>query len=52
MKNKWLGYLSGTILILAGILEFTIANYLVGTLFVVAGIGSLIVQIIFARKTK
>ena len=52
MKLNWLGYLSGAILIIAGVLEFAINNILIGSLFVLSGIGSLIVKIVFAKKMK
>jgi hypothetical protein len=52
MKNRWLGYLSSAILLMAGILEFTINNFLIGSLFILSAIGGLIVQIIFSKKAK
>jgi hypothetical protein len=52
MKNKLLGYVSAVILILAGSLEFTINNILIGSLFVLSGIGGIIIQIVFSKKSK
>ncbi len=52
MKLNWLGYLSSAILLIAGILEFSINNILIGCLFVLSGIGSLVVKLIFDKKAK
>lgn len=52
MKNKWLGYLSSAILLLAGILELSINKILVGCLFIAAAIGAIIVQVVFSKKQK
>jgi len=52
MKNKWLGYLSAFILLLAGVLQFIANNILLGCMLVICAIASVVIKFIMVNKTK
>lgn len=52
MKNKWIGYVSPILLVIAGVLQFIGNNILLGCLFIVCAIASVIIKIVIINKTK
>ncbi len=52
MKNKWIGYVSPVLLVIAGVLQFIGNNILLGCLFFVCAVASVVIKIIIANKTK